>query len=148
MLVWGKGMAYLIFGAQEIPAELKVAVAKATGAEILGTIAIFFAYFIGVAIQEELLFRVLPLGFGRFITKDPRVLLWMIVIPTSILFGFVHGSVWNILIQGVGGMILCIVYLMCGGYQGKILKPFFMTSAIHCVYDTIIVTGVLLSALP
>lgn len=47
---------------------------------------------------------------------------------TSIIFGVVHGGPINILIQGVGGMFLCFVYLRTG-------RSFWSVVATHSLYN-------------
>ena len=78
------------------------------------------------ALIEEVLFRWLPMilffvGLGIFVkkskandeTKDKveKYGVAAIVIISSIIFGFIHGNVFNILIQGVSGVIFSMFYL-------------------------------------
>lgn len=64
---------------------------------------------------EEHLFRCFPLVFLIiFPIKDERYagrLLLEGVLFSSILFGLLHGSAWNVALQGVIGVVLCWVYL-------------------------------------
>ena len=78
------------------------------------------------AVLEEVLFRWAPLliltfglkyGYrtGRLL-KDQffnieKYCLFTIVVVSSIVFGWVHGTIFNVLIQGVSGMIMYIIYL-------------------------------------
>ena len=80
------------------------------------------------AIAEEVLFRwgpmvvlVFSLTFffrnGR-LTKEQffnleRYFLLVLVILSSIIFGWVHGNIFNVLLQGVSGVIFYIIYLRC-----------------------------------
>lgn len=78
------------------------------------------------ALIEEVLFRWLPMilffvGLGIFVKKSKandetkskveKYGVASIVIISSIIFGFVHGNVFNILIQGVSGVIFSMFYL-------------------------------------
>lgn len=80
------------------------------------------------AIAEEVLFRwgpmvvlVFSLTFffrNRRLTKEQffnleRYFLLVLVILSSIIFGWVHGNIFNVLLQGVSGMIFYIIYLRC-----------------------------------
>ena len=64
---------------------------------------------------EEHLFRCFPLFFLIcFPVLDKRAsarLLLEGVLFSSILFGLMHGSAWNVALQGVMGVVLCWVYL-------------------------------------
>lgn len=80
------------------------------------------------AIAEEVLFRwgpmvvqVFSLTFffrKRRLTKEQffnleRYFLLVLVILSSIIFGWVHGNIFNVLLQGVSGVIFYIIYLRC-----------------------------------
>lgn len=62
-------------------------------------------------LTEEFLFRKLPLS----ITKSylPKYVL-TVSIASSIIFGLIHGSSINVLIQGMFGLIWCRIYLKHG----------------------------------
>lgn len=66
------------------------------------------------AAVEECIFRV-PLALIATITKQPWVV-GLAMITLSVIFAIVHGSWWNIPIQGVLGFGFSIVFLKCGGY--------------------------------
>jgi membrane protease YdiL (CAAX protease family) len=57
---------------------------------------------------EELAFRVVPIQLGLKI--DPQIVPLVIVL-SSLLFGWGHGGVVNLLIQGVMGLVLSWVYV-------------------------------------
>jgi len=64
---------------------------------------------------EEHLFRCLPLVFLLWLPiaegRRRRRLVLEGVLFSSILFGLMHGSPWNVALQGVLGIVLCWVYL-------------------------------------
>ena len=78
------------------------------------------------ALLEEIIFRwgpMLVLSFvllwlyrsGR-LTKErffkvEKYAILILTIVSGIVFGWVHGSVWNVLIQGVGGTLFLLLYL-------------------------------------
>lgn len=78
------------------------------------------------AVTEEMIFRWLPmllLTFGltiafrkgsltaeRFFYVEKRAIL-VVVVVSSVVFGFVHGNIFNVLMQGVSGTIMYIIYL-------------------------------------
>ena len=62
------------------------------------------------ALTEEVIFRWLPmlvLTFGLTFAFRKGVA----VLVSSIVFGFVHGNIFNVLLQGVSGAIMYIIYL-------------------------------------
>ena len=80
------------------------------------------------AIAEEVLFRwgpmvVLVFSLTSFyragrLTKEQffnveRYCLLVLVSLSSIVFGWVHGNIFNVLLQGVSGVIFYIIYLRC-----------------------------------
>ncbi|PCI28496.1 hypothetical protein COB55_03800 [Candidatus Wolfebacteria bacterium] len=92
---------------------------------------IFFAI-IFAPLWEELLFRFFPLEIYKSI-GDKRLLL-PIVFASSIIFGWLHGGVVNILIQGVSGLTMSWVYINHnGGYWAGVLS--------HAFWNTMIVFG-------
>lgn len=64
---------------------------------------------------EEHLFRCLPLVFLLWIPlaqgRSRNRLVLEGVLFSSVLFGLMHGSPWNVALQGVLGVVLCWVYL-------------------------------------
>lgn len=99
-------------------------------------IARFFAVLLRDAIGEEVLFRLLPIALVRQATPS-RAWLLFTVFASSILFGYVHGSLSNILVQGTIGFAFAFVFLKCGGMNGRYLKALFWTSATHAMVNLI-----------
>lgn len=86
------------------------------------------------ALLEEVLFR-LPLAlFVRW--WDIRAAL-IVAAMVSVVFGFLHGDVWHVLIQGASGFLYCIVYLKCGGSWGRYWKGLFSAFAAHALFNAI-----------
>lgn len=93
-----------------------------------------------LALMEEVFFR-LPLAFVVRVSRYFSVksigtaLALASAFFLSILFGLCHGSVYHIFLQGVGGFIYSILFLKCGGYQGKYLKPLMASTAVHFLFN-------------
>ncbi|OGF24969.1 hypothetical protein A2331_00315 [Candidatus Falkowbacteria bacterium RIFOXYB2_FULL_34_18] len=86
-----------------------------------------------LAFLEEIIFR-LPLSFFVKFSTPKTVLCFAIIL--SAIFGYLHGGILNIVAtQGVGGFLICIVYLKCGGFQGKTLKPLICSTCMHALYN-------------
>lgn len=73
----------------------------------------FFSFCVLAPIWEEALFRYAPIEFVRRTTTAEKFkeLQMPLVILISIVFGWMHGSVQNIWIQGVSGLGLGWVYI-------------------------------------
>lgn len=99
--------------------------------------------FIYVALFEETFFRVLPFLMVYVFTQGREkyfkpLSLVALVLWSFMFFGFLHSyRAVNILYQGVGGLVMGIVYLKFGGMRGKILKPFFATAFFHWLWNAI-----------
>ena len=85
-------------------------------------------------LAEEFFFRFLPIMIGRSLLNSMPITILLCLI-SSIIFGYLHGNHWNILVQGVIGMGFCLIYLKCGGINKKIVKPYLTTSAVHFLYN-------------
>jgi len=85
------------------------------------------------ALFEELLFR-FPLAILVWLQYSLGNLL-VFALMFSILFGLAHGSPENILIQGVFGFMLSLLFLKCGGLQGRPFKALACTFAAHWLYN-------------
>jgi len=80
---------------------------------------VFFAPFI-----EEALFRMLPLTLVQ--NSRPQIVRAVLIAVCGIIFGWLHGSPFNVFIQGVGGIMLGCLYLANSRSQ--------FTSYISCVF--------------
>lgn len=70
-----------------------------------------FLMVIVAPIWEETLFRHIPITLGKL--YFPRAF-GEIIIGSSIIFGWIHGDVTNIIVQGFIGLTLCFVYIKLG----------------------------------
>lgn len=70
--------------------------------------ALFFVVI--TPLWEEAVFRLIPLKIVQRVTKN-RIALIVVVLTSSILFGWIHGSVYNIFLQGIFGLMLCWLFL-------------------------------------
>jgi membrane protease YdiL (CAAX protease family) len=88
----------------------------------------------GVAFLEEGIFR-FPLAFVAILAER---LVIPVAIASSFIFGCVHGDITNVAVQGLGGFVLCLVFLKCGGYRDG-FKGLAASSAVHILYNSILV---------
>jgi len=65
-------------------------------------------------------------------TKIGRIPIWETVVFTSIIFGIAHGGPINLLIQGVGGLVLAYVYLRNG-------RCFLSAVMHHALYNFVVI---------
>jgi membrane protease YdiL (CAAX protease family) len=84
-------------------------------------------------VAEEALFRFLPLELaGRF---GPRVVAATQVAICMILFGWMHGSMGYIAIQGVIGLILSVLYLNNAKRHRSVLAGYTACALAHGLYN-------------
>lgn len=86
------------------------------------------------SILEELLFRAPWLTItGKLFPRSGATVI--VAVISSIIFGWVHGGVATIPLQGVTGMALSFCYLKCGGQDGKFWKPYLVAVVIHTLIN-------------
>lgn len=127
-----------IGGSYVIEPMMNFAYQSALGPEVSYFLVMFFFGCILAPIWEEYVFR--KFVFDIFIRHGneehkKRYMLHAIVF-SSILFGLAHGSVANLLMQGVGGLILWYVFIQGGkyGYWWSVIS--------HSLWNTSIILGI------
>lgn len=88
---------------------------------------------------EEVLFRVFPLAvviglFGR----NAAALVGTSVLA-SFYFGYLHAGPTRIIVQGMLGLLLCLLYLKAGGYHKKEVRGLAFCGTVHVVYNFILI---------
>jgi hypothetical protein len=96
------------------------------------------AFIVVASLVEESLFRFFPLVLSRIIAKHPLEITLLIAVASSIVFGFIHGGIVHIFVQGVLGFIWCILFLKCGGNHDNPLKALFVTWTSHALYNFVL----------
>lgn len=99
-----------------------------TGTWVIVALAVF---------SEEYIFRYFPLSIVTAVAKSNTHALLVTGVVSSVIFGWLHGGVLNILMQGMGGFFYCILYLKCGGLQDNHKKALATTSSVHFLFNTI-----------
>jgi len=100
---------------------------------------LFFLACIMAPLWEEIVFRYFPLRLAQAIEKavapeQPKInLVLPAVMFTSVIFGLVHGSVFNILFQGVSGILLAWVFLKNNSYWSAVI--------LHSLWNTMLLFG-------
>jgi len=95
-----------------------------------------FGIAIITVLMEETAFRIVPLWLAvknRFSTIGLIVLSVM----NSAVFGYIHGSVYNLLLSGVGGFVFCLLFLKCGGIRSHFFPACTAPIVSHLFYDAI-----------
>ena len=113
------------------------------------------------AVAEEMLFRWLPflvlfssIGFAvKYIkiggTKKASIEKYgilTVVIVSSVIFGYVHGNLFNVLLQGVSGVIFCAFYLRtlfkrrnAGKKMKWQVRPLLSSSIYHTLCNSLLI---------
>jgi membrane protease YdiL (CAAX protease family) len=108
------------------------------------------AWLVEIAVVEELLFRVIPLGLVMRLRRTSSALAVTAVVA-SVVFGYGHGlaagvgpvgSFAYIWPRGAHGLVLSAVFLKCGGWQRHPLKGFCFAALTHWLYDAAVFTMV------
>ena len=73
---------------------------------------LFFRCCIIAPLWEELAYRYAPLTIAKRLGEKKFIV--PAILLSSIIFGYGHGSVGNIFLQGIGGLMCCIVYVKNG----------------------------------
>lgn len=96
-----------------------------------------------VALAEEIFFR-LPLAWAIKVFGESK---WTLVsaVALSTAFGLAHGHVLNIFVQGVSGLILCAIFLKCGGLQKKYFKALATATLAHAFCNTLLLIAAILA---
>ena len=76
------------------------------------------------ALQEEILWRA-PLYFV------PRRYLFAAVVVAAAGFGWAHGDMRKILVQGIGGLLFSWLFLKCGGFHGHPVRGILCATLGH-----------------
>lgn len=94
-------------------------------------------YYLLMALMEELFFRV-PIaiiynGFSGGLSLG--FLIFIIIL--SAVFGLCHGSFYNIILQGVHGLIFSLVFIKTGGLDLGLgtLRGWFIAATVHASYN-------------
>ncbi len=61
-----------------------------------------------------------------------------IILTSSTLFAYVHHGWMSVFLQGIGGVALCIVYLKCGGMEGRWAKATWYSTVSHTFFNFIL----------
>jgi len=82
---------------------------------------------------EETLFRFVPLTIVLFFTKRPGVVFTFVLLLAT-LFGAVHpySIIGNVQVA-IAGLVFGLIFLKCGGLQGRVLKAWFCSIAAHAM---------------
>lgn len=72
----------------------------------------FFSMCVFAPLVEETLFRLGPLQLVKNIQSERITLI--VILLSSIIFGYVHHGVWSIPVKGIAGILFCYVYLKNG----------------------------------
>ena len=97
--------------------------------------------FMWMPLKEEALYRFVPfvgLWWGWalvFASKPPISATVLLVAVTSAYFGYIHGGVGNIFIQGTIGVFLALTYLKMSSYGSAPLKGIAAAVLLHGMYN-------------
>ncbi len=106
-----------------------------------GIESMVFQNFIITPVREEFMYRFLPFVLvwwaWRAWRKEapPPLVAVFLVLVTSVWFGYIHGGIGNVLIQGSLGVVFALVYLYMSAYGKKPLLGLFAAVLLHGTYN-------------
>ncbi|MBP9669700.1 MAG: CPBP family intramembrane metalloprotease [Candidatus Pacebacteria bacterium] len=80
----------------------------------------------------------LVLSITAMLFTNSPIPLWCIVLTSSALFAYVHHGWMSIFLQGIGGVALSVVYLKCGGLEGRWLKATWYSTVSHTFFNFVL----------
>ena len=104
---------------------------------VLLVLAVLFLDYLLLIALEELLFRVVPYKCALWINygKPDKWFIGLFVLISSVLFGFAHGGVDFIPLQGVLGAVFFLYFLKSGAIRGQVRRAFWSVYALHLGYN-------------
>jgi len=98
---------------------------------------LFLIEIVLISLFEEGIFRIIPLVLVMKMTKKHSIIFGVAVL-SSVVFGWIHGSVYNILIQGFGGMLYSIVFVKYSQNGSRFLQASLVVICLHTVFNGIV----------
>ncbi len=96
----------------------------------------FYLLLILYVISEEVIFRLLPISIALEESGADSAV-WTTAVISSIIFGWAHGNIYHVLIQGVGGFISCWFFLYTGGWNRRYLKATTASVCLHLFFNLV-----------
>lgn len=100
---------------------------------------------LAVSVILTYLYRSGQLSKEKFFYVERYALLFLVVV-SSIIFGWVHGNIFNVLIQGFSGAIMFIIYLRCFFIERDLgvrdrwqVVPFFEAGLYHTMANAFLI---------
>ncbi len=103
------------------------------GLEILSLSFIPWLYF--YAGIEEFIFRILPLTWAMRELSRTNIVIAALV--SAVAFGFVHGGLANIPLQGLGGFVYAIIFIKYA-HGERYMEAGFVVITIHVMFNVLI----------
>lgn len=116
--------------------------AEDVGVEIASWL--FVATILYISFEEELMFRIIPLLVALKFIKQSAGLVGVALL-TAVVFGYVHGGVYNILLQGIGGFLYAVIFIKYSQNGTRILEASLLVIVLHTFFNGLIGIVLLLS---
>lgn len=92
----------------------------------------------GLAFAEETVWRAIPLwGAVHLLSNQGAVM--AVALVSSALFGIGHAQDvgFNLMQQGMFGLLMSVVYLKAGGWSGRLLVPLLVAGLVHTISNAL-----------
>ncbi|MCX6792434.1 MAG: CPBP family intramembrane metalloprotease [Candidatus Falkowbacteria bacterium] len=100
----------------------------------MNPLELFFSGVIVGPFIEEAAFRFLPLLVVSALTQKIYPII-ITVLVSSFIFGFLHGDLLNVFVQGFSGLFLCFIYWKSGAAEDKHCKALSYSYLSHASWN-------------
>jgi len=125
--------------------------------DVFGKYPVWLVLFLGCVLAplaEEIVFRFIPFGVLKVIHDRTGLLdhlygtliLLLVLLGTSFTFGFYHGGIGNVFLQGVGGLVSGVVFIHWGVYNGHPGRGLAASTIVHGSWNLLIMGLFLLTS--
>jgi len=104
----------------------------------------FIPFLILISLFEELFFRILPLGVVMRVTNRRGIYLATALI-SAVVFGYIHGGVAHIFVQGLGGFIYGVLFIKYADNGRRLFTASILVVALHSMFNGLIALILLLA---
>jgi membrane protease YdiL (CAAX protease family) len=144
-------LPFIVFLVDAVVSFSLGAVMYATGVELeettlgISILSLWFVFFLVlISVIEELIFRIVPLTIVMSATNRRFVYL-ATALATAATFGYVHGGVANIAVQGIGGFLYAVLFIKYAENGERFLAASMVVIAMHTAFNGLIGLILLLS---
>lgn len=97
----------------------------------------FLVMLILISVIEELVFRIVPLVAVMRVSHQPSLYL-ATAFTAAVVFGYVHGGVEHIFIQGLGGFLYGVIFIKYAAGGSRLVEASLVVITLHTAFNALI----------